>query len=622
MPAHAVPSAVVPLEGLPRTASGKIDRRGLAARARDLAAREGGAGSEAARDPLEGAVAEIWRELLGVDAIGLHADFFSAGGHSLLAARLAARLRDLLGADVPLASLFRETTIAAQAARVRELLSGGRAAPGDAAGPVALSAEERSRGVPLAPGQERLLFLDRLQAPGPLYHLPLGVRIEGALDLPALAGSLADLVARHEAFRLRIVRQGAGERQAAAPPWRPPLPVVDLGGLLAPTARAAAERASGAWARRPFDLGSGRLLAPLLLRRRPGDHLLALLQHHLVTDGWSQGVLVRDLARFYEARCPGSEGGSRGGSGRRPPAGPVLQQGDVAAWQIERLAAGGLAPAIEHWRERLAGLRPLELPTDRPRGGERSHRGAGVPFAVAPAAADLLRAVARRCGATPFMALLAGFQALLGRYAGGDDVAVGTPVANRDRPGLEGSVAFLVDTLVLRTRLDGDPTFGEALARTRATVLDAFAHREVPFERVVEAVRPERDLGRTPLFEAFFAFQDLPAPDPRLGPARLALEPVTTGTTQFPLILAVQTGDPGRQDRTQGAAGGVNGWLQIDLDLFDRTTGQRLARHLERLLAAAAAEPGRPLSGLDLLMPGERHQLLAEHGRPRAAFPL
>ena len=627
LPGHAVPSSIVAVEALPRTASGKVDRRSLARRAGEQSAHgargeaDAGGARAAPRDPVEEAVAEIWCELLGVDRIGIHEDFFAAGGHSLLAARLAARLRDLLGTEVALASLFRETTIATQAARVRELLAGGPAPESELAVPVPLAAEERRRGVPLAPGQERLLFLDRLQAPGPLYHLPLGLRLDGALDAPALADALAAVVARHEAFRMRVVRQeSGGELQAAAEPWRPPLPVVDLAGLPWAAVDAAARAATSTWVRRPFDLGAGRLLAPLLVRLAGTAggprHVLVLTQHHLVTDGWSQGVLVHDLIRFYEDRLAGAGPGRRNGAAERP----ALQQGDVAAWQIRRLAAGDLAPAIEHWRERLAGLRSLELPTDRPRSGDRSHRGAGVGFSLPPEVTERLRSVGRARGATPFMVLLAGFQALLARWAGDDDVAVGTPVAHRDRAGLEETIAFLVDTLVLRTGLAGGPSFGETVERARSTVLDAFAHREVPFERVVEAVRPERDLGRTPLFEAFFAFQDLPAPEPRLGEARIELEPVTTGTTQFPLTLIVRPDEAGGRV-VAGAAGGSSGRVEIDLDLFDPTTAQRFARQLERLLACAAVDPDRPLAALDLLAPGERHQIVVEHGRPRTRFP-
>ncbi|MFP3940542.1 MAG: non-ribosomal peptide synthetase, partial [Thermoanaerobaculia bacterium] len=312
----------------------------------------------------------------------------------------------------------------------------------------------------------------------------------------------------------------------------------------------------------------------------------------------SQTVVVRDLTLLYEERLGGGDAGLPD---------PVLQPGDVAAWQRARLAAGELEAPLERWRRRLAGLEPLRLPIDRPRSAVPSNRGGSVPWVLAPDLVGRLRGVGRTYGATLFTTLLAGFQALLGRLAGTDDVAVGTPVANRDAPGLADTVAFLVDTVVLRADLGGEPSFAQALTRLRGSVLDAFRDHDVPFERVVEAVRPERDLGRTPLFEVLFAFQDLPEPGRRLGEASLALEAVGTGTTQFDLTLSARP-----------EAEAVVGSVEYRRDLFDEVSVRRLARQLEILLAAAAESPARPLVDLPLQSRAQRHQVLLELGGAKA----
>ncbi len=590
LPAFLVPAALVALPQLPLNAHGKVDRAAL-----PVPSFGAGAGRTAPRTATEKLVAAIWAKLLGREQVGLEDDFFALGGHSLLATQVISRVRAALAIELPLLRLFEAPTVAGFAAVI--VAAREAAAPAAASAPAApaaaLALASRQGELPLSFAQERLWFLDRLEPGRSTYNMPAALRLAGALDVAALRRCFAELVRRHEALRTTF-GSGAGQPvQVIAAPAVPALPVADLAALPAAAREQELRRVSWREAERPFDLSAGPLLRLLLVRLGERDHGLSVTQHHIVSDGWSVGVLVREMGLLYAAFAAGLSG---------PPAElPELpvQYADFALWQRQRLQGPVLAAEIAYWKERLAGAPALELPTDRPRPALLSPRGAARRIWLEAATVAPLLALGVAHGATPFMTLLAGFAALLGRYAGQDDLSLGTPVAGRTRAEIEGLIGFFVNTLVLRLELSGRPAFVDLLDRVRPVALGAFDHQELPFEKVVEELQPRRDPSRTPLFQVLFAFQNLgdrPAAD--LPGLTVSNTPLRGTTAKFDLSLVI--GEDG---------GGLTGALEYNRDLFEAATIARLIGHLGVLLAAAAAEPERPLPELPLLTAAERRQL-------------
>jgi amino acid adenylation domain-containing protein len=615
LPDYMVPAAVVVLDRLPRLPNGKLDRRSLPAP--DAGGGEPEAGFVAPRGPLEELLAGIWSEVLGVERVGVEDDFFTElGGHSLLATQVMSRLRERLRIDLPLRSLFDAPTVSGLAALAGEAAgrdgrNGGDAVP-------ALRRRELPAGapVPLSFAQERLWFLDQL-APGlAVYNVPLAVRLTGRLDRRALARALRGVVRRHETLRTRFGEaDGRPVHWIAAPDAAAaPLPLVDLRALrtsaaaaakpagavvpqpaaveAASPAASAARQLAGAEAARPFDLRQGPLLRARLVRLDVEEHLLLLTLHHIVSDGWSLGVLVREVARLY--------------AGEALPE-PAVQYADYALWLRQWLQDEALQEQLGYWRAQLAGLPALELPADRRRPAVPSHRGARLPLALPPPLARALRQLSRGAGVTLFMTLLAGFQVVLARIAGQDDVAVGTAVANRRRRELEELIGFFVNTLVLRTDLGGGASFRELLVRVREVALAAYGHQDLPFERLVEELRPERDAARPPLAQVFFVLQNAPLPDVHLPGLQLEALPVDSGTAKFDLSLVLSEDGEG-----------IAGMMELSLDLFEPATVARWGGHLLRLLAAAAADPDRRIAELPLLDAAERRQVIEEWNRTAA----
>jgi amino acid adenylation domain-containing protein len=605
LPTFLIPSAFVPVDALPRTASGKVDRRALARRKVQAASLLETA-FEPPRTPVEEQVAEVWSEVLGRPRIGAHDDFFTLGGHSLLALQVVSRLREAFGIEVPLRRLFEAPTLAAVAREVETaLLAGPHMAP-----PPPLVRVPRDREIPLSFSQESLWLLHQLDPASPAYNVPAAVRISGQLDPAALARTLDEIVRRHEA--LRTTFPGGRPAQVIHPPRPVPLPAVDLAGLPLARREAEARRLAGEEALRPFDLARGPLLRAALARLDAEEHLFLLTLHHAVSDEWSMAVLVREVGAIY----PAMSSEKRAGLPSPLPELPI-QVADHAVWQREWLSGEVLEERLSWWRERLAGAPPvIELPLDRPRAAARSFRGGRVPFEVPAEAAQRLRQVGRERSASLFMVLLAGFQALLGRHGAGEDLVVGAPVANRSHPGTEGLIGFLVNTLPLRGDLAGDPGFGELVERSRESCLGAFAHQDLPFERLVRELRPERSLAYAPLFQVMLALHNVPAPAldlPGLSFRPLAMDP---GTAKFDLVLEMSEGPLG--DEREAPV--ILGSLEYAADLFDRTTAERLAGHLRVLLAAAAADPELPVAALPVLTDAEARQI-AEQSTARAAFP-
>jgi amino acid adenylation domain-containing protein len=610
LPEFMVPAEIVPLAAMPRTPNGKLDRRALTAMAQALpalasmasmAAAADRAGRAGRRTPTEELLAGIWSELLQVPSVAPGDDFFALGGHSLLAARVVARVRDLVGVELPVRCLFEAPALASRAARVDA--ARGAAPP---ASPV--HRETRREPPRLSFAQERLWFLDRLEPGTAAYNMPAAMLLAGRLAPGRFAAALAALARRHETLRTTF-REAAGQPvQVIAAEPELFLPLVDLAAIPEPARHAAALALAGAEARRPFDLARGPLLRSVLLRLGAAEHVVLLSLHHIVSDGWSMGVFLRDLATLYAAALAG-----------RPSPLPDLpvQYADYAAWQRRRLAGGVAERQLAYWRERLAAApASLGLPLDRPRPAVQSHRGAIREVAVPAALASALGALSRRHGSTLFMTLLAAFQALLLHATGEEDLLVGSPVANRPRPELEELVGLFVNTLVLRADLTADPTFGELLGRVREAALAAYDHQDLPFERLVEELRPERDLSSPPLVQVLFALQNAPPPVPALPGLALSLLPVSSGTAKFDLTLTLEEHGGG-----SGGGGHLRGGVEYATDLFDATTIQRFADRYLRLLAAATADPGRRLSALPLLAAAERQQLVAEWNDTRAAWP-
>ncbi len=604
LPTYMLPSSVVALEALPLTANGKVDRRAL-----PDPKWPGAAPGKATRPhrQTEELVIEAWRSVLGVEAIAPEDDFFALGGHSLLAIRVVSRVRRALGVELPLHILFDHPTVAALAREVERVLAGTDGSDGPAgaavpAPPPILPLADRSD-LPLSFSQERLWFLDRLEPGRTVYNLPIAVRLHGALVPAALERALSTVVRRHEVLRTRFEERDGIPRQRVVAPVPVWLPAVDLRGL--PEARRLSEgrRLAAREAARPFDLSRGPLLRASLVRLDATDHLVLATLHHVAADGWSLGILQRELSELYTAGVEGRE--------PRLPELPI-QYGDFSHWQRRWLRDDVLAAEIAHWRERLAGSSShLELPTDRPRPAAGRLPDAGRRLELLPGVGRRLLALGRGDGATPFMVVATLFQALLGRLTGQDDFNLGTPVAGRRSVETEPLIGFFVNTLVLRCDLSGDPSLRRLLATVRKTTLAAQAHQDLPFERLVEALEPARDLGRNPLFQVLFAYQEQEPQGLRI--AGLDASSLGEGTPFGGFDLTLSTRRAGER-------------FVLDLgyrpDLFDRSTVRRLLGHLVTLASTAAAAPETPLSALPLLSLSERHQVLIEwSGRGAPAVP-
>ncbi len=589
LPAAMVPTAVMRLEALPLTPNRKVDRRALP----PPEAADSAAGSSEPRTPVEAALAEIWASLLRVEQVGIHDSFFELGGHSLLAMRAISRVRDVFEVEVPLRELFVRPTVATLAAAVDRLRRDASPPPPP------LVPVDREAELPLSFGQQRLWFLDQLEG-GPAYHMPHAFRLQGSLDVAALGRGLGHVVERHEALRTRFPSAAGVPRQEIVPAAGGSSPVVDLSGLALPGRRREARRLASAEARRRFDLARGPLLRSLLLRLDRQDHVWLWTIHHIVADAWSVGLFLRELEVCYRAAVRGRE--------------PALQAlpvqvADFAVWQRQWLAGEVLETQLAYWRRQLGGgARPLELPTDRPRPAVRTFAGARHRILLPEEAPGALRSLAGERGATLAMALLAVFKVLLHRASGRCDVAVGSPIANRNRSEVEGLIGLFANTLVLRTDLGGDPSFVELLRRERRVAVGAYDHQDLPFERLVEELVPRRDLGRNPLFEVLFVIQNMPAGLFALPGLTVDRWLITGGggrrrraATRFDLELYL-----GQTDR------GLAGSLVYNVELFDATTIARLAGHLRTLLAGVVEDPEAPLSRLPLLSAAQKHQVV--HG--------
>ncbi|HZF11696.1 MAG TPA: amino acid adenylation domain-containing protein, partial [Thermoanaerobaculia bacterium] len=545
----------------------------------------------APRGEVEERMAALWASLLGLDRVGAEDDFFELGGHSLLGTRLMTRVREGFGIEMPLADLFAAPTLAELAARVE---AARRAGAGLLAPPlVPLAPALRQGPLPLSFAQQRLWFLNQLEPGSSFYNMPVALRVEGPLSPSVLALTLGEIVRRHEVLRTVFAVAKGAPVQRILPPAPFALPSVDLSGLPASEREARGRALAAAEAARPFDLGGASgapLLRAVLLRLAEGDHVVALTVHHIASDGWSMGILVREVAALYTAFVEG-----------RPSPLPELpvQYADFAAWQCAWLTGEVLASEVAFWRRQLAGLPArLELPTDRPRPAVQSFRGANLHLWLPAETLRQAQALGRREGATPYMVLLAGFLTLLARYSGQQDFAVSSPIAGRNRAETEDLIGFFVNSLVIRGDLSGTPTFRELLSRVRETTLAAQLHQDVPFEKLVQELAPERSLGHTPLFQVVFALQN--APVEILEIPHLRLTPVSEAGTAAKFDLTFYS-----EERN----GDLFSLAEYATDLFDATTIIRLWGHFGALLAGLLAAPDARVDEVSLLPPAERQMI-------------
>ncbi|HLL47758.1 MAG TPA: amino acid adenylation domain-containing protein, partial [Longimicrobiaceae bacterium] len=530
--------------------------------------------------------------------MGVEDDFFALGGHSLLAARVVSRVREALGVELPLPAVFAAPTVAGLARRVEALLgeeAGGQAPP--------LARVPRDDGpLPLSFAQQRLWFIDRLEPGSVAYNLPYAIRVRGPLDPGALGRALTDVARRHEALRTRFPERG-GEPVQRIEPARPvPLPLVDVAGLGGAAGEEELARLAAREARRPFDLAAGPLLRAAAVRLGTDDAAVLLTMHHVVSDGWSLGILVRELSALYAGHARGEDA--------RLPELPV-QYADFAVWQRAWLSGAVLERQLAFWREELRGAPPLlELPADQPRPAVMGDGGGRVDFRVDAETAAGVRALARREGATPFMALLAAWQLLLARWSGQEDVVVGTPVAGRSRLETEGLIGFFVNTLALRGDVSGEPTFSELLRRVRGRTLTAYAHQDLPFEKLVEELGTERSRAHAPLFQVVFALQTA-VPEPRLGGAEVEMLGTGSVSAKFDLSLGL----------ADDAAGGLAGGLEYAAALRDPATAVRMVEQYAVLLAGIVADPAARATAIPLMGAAERRRVLAEGNGPERGVP-
>jgi amino acid adenylation domain-containing protein len=566
VPDYMVPGLLVAVEGLPLTENGKVDRRQLAAWAAERVGVESGREYLEPRTAVEELVAGIWAEVLGVEQVGRNDNFFDLGGHSLLATQVMSRVRERLGVEVGLRRLFEEPTLEGLAATIEAAL---RASEGDGAGIEPLRAGARGELIPLSFAQQRLWFVAQLRPDSQLYVIPTAVRLSGVLNLAVLQQSFNEVVRRHEVLRTTIVRRSGQATQEIAPELRLGVRLVDVSGLERETQDQVSRRLGEEQAKRGFDLERLPLLRVTVMRLSEQEHILLLTMHHLIADDWSTSVFIRELKTHYQAFSKGETSGL-----------PELQfqYADYAIWQRQWLQGEVLARQLEYWKQQLAGTPPvLELARGRARPPKRTFNSGRHSFMLSKSLSQQLSELSRREGVTLFMTLLAAYQTLLFRYSGQTGICVGTPIANRHRTELEGLIGYLVNILALRTDLSGNPSFKELLARVKEVAAGAYAHQDLPFESLVDVLRPERNLSYAPLVQVTFTFQNSPTEDFVLP--RLTLTPmeIDSGTVEYDLSLLI-TGD----------AGGLGGLFLYNTDLFDAATVVQITEHFQTILEHAA----------------------------------
>jgi amino acid adenylation domain-containing protein/non-ribosomal peptide synthase protein (TIGR01720 family) len=594
LPDYMIPSAFVPLQQLPLTPNGKIDRRALPAP--DGVTFTADSEYVAPRNDVESLLVNLWGSVLRVEHVGPDDDFFSLGGHSLTATRLISRVRETFKIQLTLGELFEHSTAGAMARIIeRALKSGARLKQLPR-----LTRTSRHSALPLSFAQQRLWFLDQLEAgTATAYNVPAALRLTGLLNIDALSRSLTEIVRRHEVLRTTFsVIDEQPVQVIAEPSSSSLLRVVELSELTEDEREREVRRLTSEEAQTPFDLEAGPLLRAKLLRLSDSEHVALFTMHHIVCDAWSLGILVREVASLYEAFSHDQAS---------PLPELAVQYADFAAWQQEWLSGEVLESELAYWKTKLGGDLPsLELPADRPRPPIPTRRGRTQDFVVPETVSAGLKHLSREEGMTLYMTLLAAFNILLHRYTNQADIIVGTPVANRSHEELEPLIGFFANNLVLRTDLSGDPTFHELLLRVREVALGAYAHEDLPFEKLVAELQPARDMSRAPLFNVVFTLQNAPQETLELSGLRIIREGTGNHETKFDLVFNLLE-----------VGGQIEGSVEYNTDLFDDGTISRLLDHFQVLLQGVVHDPGLRLSELPLMSEEELHQALIEFNDTR-----
>jgi amino acid adenylation domain-containing protein len=592
LPGYMIPGVIVELESLPLTTNGKVDRKALP----DVGQLESAGEYVGPRTAVEELVAGIWSEVLGVERVGIHDNFFALGGHSLLATQVISRVRETFKVELPLRSLFEAPLLSGFAGTVDQAIREDRQVEAPPLVPVS-----REQALPLSFAQQRLWFMQQWEPETAAYHIPGAVRIKEALAVGDLEQSLQEIISRHESLRT-VFPTTAGEavqHVLEAVEWK--LSELDLTALIGEEQEREVAAIMRSEIKQGFDLSTGPLFRAVLMRVAADEHVLLLVLHHIIADGWSMGVLLRELVSLYESR-------RRGERSQLPEL--HVQYVDYAQWQRGWLSGEVLDQQLRYWKEQLADAPPvLALPADRARPAVKTFAGARQSLSLNKELVDRLRQLSRQENSTLFMVLLAAFQTLLYRYTGQSDIVVGSPIANRTKKDIERLIGFFVNTLVLRARLSGADSFRELLKQVREHCLGAYAHQDVPFEKLVEELQPERNLNFTPLFQVMLVLQDGEMFKLALPDLSIDQIPVANGATKFDLTLSLVDSE------TE-----VSGWLEYSTDLFEAATIKRMVEHFKTLLEGIAAAPEQRISALPLLTAAEREQLLLNWNETHQEF--
>ena len=590
------------LEKLPLNANGKVDRRELEQRALTLLekGREAEAAAqerEAAMTPIEEIVAGTWEEVLGVLEIGLDENFFEVGGHSLLATQVVTRIKEAVGVDIAVREVFEGATIREISEKIEAKLR-----QGESKDQTKISRASRDRPLPLSFAQERFRFLEMLQPGTSVYHMPVAVRLTGNLNVPALEKSLHEVRRRHEILRTRFAHQGEQAVQIIEPAQDEPLLIVDLSQVDDEQRDREVKKLIRQQANTKFDLAAGKLVRSSLLKVSSIDHVLVVVMHHIISDGWSMGVMIREVNELYTSYEHGE------GSDLEE---LDIQYADYATWQRENVNEERAQEELKYWTVQLAGQESLELPADRVRPAVPSYRGGRERLELSEELTEGLKRISREAGVTLFMTLLATFKTLLYRYSGQEDISIGTLIAGRNRIETEKLIGLFINALVLRTDFSGGPSFSELLKRVREVTLGAYMHQDLPFERLVDHLRVERDMSRAPLFQVLFLYQNAPMKAFELPGITLTPLEYYNGAVGYDLMLSVSDQDHALNIR-----------LEYSKDLFADETIKRMLKHYSTLLKGIVADPEARICELQLLEEDERKQLLVDWNGAGGPYPL
>ncbi len=596
LPDYMIPAAFVTMEEFPLTPNGKVNRKALPVPGQDDFA---GNIYTAPRTPEEELLAAIWADVLNLEKVGVESSFFDLGGHSLLATQLISRVRDAFDVDIELRSLFEAPTIAQLAHEIDRVKKDGSGIIAPPIVPV-----DRNQLLPLSFSQQRLWFLDQLEPNSPVYNIPTAIKLTGPLNIEALEKSIREIVGRHESLRTVFDEKGGKPQQLIRETHAFRLEQIDLSPLPEEHRNEELKRLAEKDALSPFNLNTGPLFRAQLIKLNDALHAILFNMHHIIADGWSSGIIMNEMVQLYAAFSEG-----------KPSPLPALeiQYPDFAYWQQNWLKGEVLEQQTRYWKNKLTGAPPLlELPTDRPRPAVQTFNGASESIEFGPELSAAINKISKEEGVTLFMTLLAAYTVLLHRYSGQDDILTGTPIAGRTKSNLEKIIGFFVNTLIMRTDLSENPEFSELLVQVRETALGAYAHQDMPFEKLVEELQPRRDLSHSPLFQTAFVLQNIPA-DNSVRTSEIILEPLSAEgeTAKYDITLTMAEG----ADRIVGS-------MEYNTDLFNASTIRRMLSHFKTILETVSEDPEIPIDQIPLLEESEQRTLLVEWNKTEQIFPL